>query len=470
MKKKLIIFSGVIMFFLITGIIAGIFIYQNSNSLVNGFMTKKQLREDYEFVWDFLENTYPYKNVCIRSGVDLEKIKDKYRRLLYKLEGSYDYLLFYYCMLEEVTNERHFGHLDVGNAYNDSIIDIPDIVVTKNNNALEVKDIEDCDDIKNFNSEIYDVYERAKVDMDFREDAYNLYSKYMDNRKESKKFGYSRHGQLFSSKSISDDIAYIDLKSFQLDWEDSKKIGDYYKNLRETLEKFQDSKHLIIDLRKNIGGYAFLWVNGLIYNLISKPIDYKIPVAVNANNAYYKIYLEDPEINEDKVINQYKLYNKDYYTLTKENFKNFEKLKFAEENKEDRDNFNAIMYDHINVDKSLNPVHFRGKLWVLIGPDTVSAGEMLALFLKNAKLVSGDYEIPVTLIGKRSRGMAFSWPDRIYLKLPNSGLIVKSDLGYVLDSDGNSIAEIGVQPDIENKRMNAYRMCLFLIDKEEDSK
>ena len=48
----------------------------------NSYMSKERLEEDYAFVWDFIENGYPFKNVCIIAGADIEKIKKDYFKKL----------------------------------------------------------------------------------------------------------------------------------------------------------------------------------------------------------------------------------------------------------------------------------------------------------------------------------------------------------------------------------------------------
>ncbi len=318
MKKKIIL--GIIFSFLVIGGAIGFFIYKDENTLVNGFMTKKQLREDYEFVWDFIENYYPYKNVCTRNGVDLAVLKKQYKKLLFEAKNEYEYKMFYYALLVNLTDYKMMGHL-------------------------------------------------------------------------------------------------------------------------------------ILDLRENSGGYTSLWEKGFIKPIISEEASSQVVFAVNTENKYFQFNIQEADRSSD--IRFYRDYLEGY-----------PKFKFSEKNIEDKKLFNSLLYETTIIEPRKKPMMFNGKIWILIGRKTASAAEIFALFMKNTKLISNDRIIPVTLIGKQTRGV-YTGYNRAFLKLPNSGLVIQSDMGYGLNSDGSCITEDGIKPDIEVEELYALRDCMNLIKEEE---
>ena len=88
---------------------------EDEQKYTNSYMSKKELEEDYAFVWDFIENGYPFKNVCIRVGADLEKIKKDYFQKLPDIKDELEYYLFYMSLFSKVRNDKFIGHFDVYN-------------------------------------------------------------------------------------------------------------------------------------------------------------------------------------------------------------------------------------------------------------------------------------------------------------------------------------------------------------------
>ncbi len=447
-KKYIVVFSMFVVIFTAVGV----FLYKDSHTLVKGFMTKKQLREDYEFVWDFIDTTYPYKTICIRNGVDLNSLKKEYKKLLFEVKNEYEYYVFYTSLLLNITDYKFSGHLGPME-YLDDLYDKLD-VATEYKKGIKFKKLFEHTEIKDFYKKVSEQSNEAINNASW----FEVFKKYNIDTKKASEFidnGVSHSQTLISHKDISDEIGYINFLSFNI--ANKKNLKKYYKQVREILTKFKNKKHLIIDLRENQGGYAKLWQKAFVKNLITESVSSDSPFAVNRENKYIASSLKNYALRNDK-INLSK-----YYRLSNEDFKNF---KFAKRNKDDKKNFNSIVYECVNFYPAKESISFKGKIWVLIGKKTASAAELFAFFMRTANLNSNYYKIPVILLGKSTRGI-FHGYDRIYLKLPNSGLIFKSDLGYALNPDGSCIAEEGIKPDVEIDELYALRECIRLINVEE---
>jgi C-terminal processing protease CtpA/Prc len=97
---------------------------------------------------------------------------------------------------------------------------------------------------------------------------------------------------------------------------------------------------------------------------------------------------------------------------------------------------------------------FNGKIWLLTGNRTSSAGERVAI-----EAMSSGF---ATLAGERTGGI--STGDRMFIHLPNTNIIQPVDVGYVVDSLGRAQTEFGVIPHyLTPPRVNALDMVLAII-------
>ena len=88
--------------------------YQKEYALYKDtFMPKQKMQDDFDYVWDFVENGYPFKNVCIRAGADLKTIKEEYTNRLHEPKNEFEYYLFYLGLFNKITKEKQVGHLNI---------------------------------------------------------------------------------------------------------------------------------------------------------------------------------------------------------------------------------------------------------------------------------------------------------------------------------------------------------------------
>lgn len=97
-------------------------------------------------------------------------------------------------------------------------------------------------------------------------------------------------------------------------------------------------------------------------------------------------------------------------------------------------------YAEVNYDISpLNPVGFKGRIFLLVDDKVYSSAESFAAFAKAAKWA--------TLVGTRTGGDGIGI-DPALVSLPNSGLIVRFPLEMGLNPDGSANEEFATAPDI----------------------
>ena len=392
----------------------------------NSYMSKERLEEDYAFVWDFIENGYPFKNVCIRAGADLEKIKKDYFQKLPDIKDELEYYLFYMSLLSKIQNNKHIGHLDVYDVY------------SLNSDTYRVQNTNVYDNDVKVNSFYYLLLMRmnSAIEQNRSEEILKKYDLNLnppiDLETEDGLESY------FETKIIKDKkIAYLNIKSFYTYTNEIKEA--YKKRLNSILTSFKDYENLIIDLRENRGGIRRLWQECIVSPLIKKEQEFCWEVAYNSNNKFTKTFI------------------KDFHSIKLESNRNFDSFSFSSKNKPDKENFDSIC-GYTKIIKPLQPsVNFSGKIWLLIGAVTESAADEFASFAKQTKFAN--------VIGENTSGNGLN-SSRFYLKLPNSSLLMQSDILYGLNSDGSCNSEAGTAPDIYNlPGKDALETCLEEIRK-----
>ena len=403
--------------------------YQKEYALYKGtFMPKQKMQDDFDYVWDFVENGYPFKNVCIRAGADLKTIKEEYLNRLNEPRNEYEYCLFYLGMFNRITGNRQIGHL--------SIYD-PNQTDTKTRKVQNTRIYDTDDEVNRF-------YEKAVMNMvqSLKQDKLgDLEKKYEVEIPVDKRSFDEANAAMLESRIIEDKaIAYLNIKSFS----PYGAHDAYIQNLTGILKSFEGYKHLIIDLRENSGGHSYLWRKYIVAPLIKEPIEYFIRIAYNSKNKFYKI-LED------------NFFEKPFGTKD-----NIDDSDFANLNKEDRKEFDSCIDYVRTIRPSEERINFQGRAWILIGPDTISSGDQFAYF---AKYKNDAYINFATVVGANTGGEGLNLlPNRLYLKLPQSHMLIQSDMGYGFNPDGSCNSETGTSPHIKNlPDKDALETCLAEI-------
>lgn len=210
--------------------------------------------------------------------------------------------------------------------------------------------------------------------------------------------------------------AYIKVDSFgdEMMEEDLPKI-------RSFLNEVRDFDHLIIDIQNNSGGNTVYWEEAFVRPNITSPATYRTLRMMEDNELTRKFYgptYQDSSISVEDIKNDPKL-----KCLPEEDMGG---MAFA---KEIRDTLEPEFDDKL----------FRGKIWVLTGPNVYSSAEAFAMFCKESGFA--------TLVGRTTGGSDSGGP--IWYELPESHLLVMFDVEYCLNSDGSCNMEHGTVPDIE---------------------
>ena len=220
---------------------------------------------------------------------------------------------------------------------------------------------------------------------------------------------------LYFIDSIS--TAVLTLNSFNLDVERFKiALVDIFKNIKQ-----KRAKNLIIDIRQNEGGYPLNTIKAFSY-ITNEPFKQQV-------SSYVTTDILPEEQYSQNLVNGYT-----YETFFKKYYQNTEKTENGWKSITDENE--PLMIPHKKK--------FEGKVYVLVGGKTFSAGSSFALFCKNQG---------ITLVGEETGGSYYTqtggYP--IIYTLPNSK--IKVLISFVKISRYTKDETVkkgrGIVPDIE---------------------
>ncbi|UTC78926.1 hypothetical protein E4O04_13325 [Treponema sp. OMZ 799] len=391
----------------------------------NKFMSLSQMEKEYEYFWKFIYEAYPYKNVCIRNGIDLENIEQIYKNNLESIKNEFQYYKFYKYLIAQITGHKYYGHFYPLN-YTMYYYDIKTWLPEYDDYEL-VKPIQEDENIIKF-------YDKGLIEYETV-----LYKNFTSSKMFCNK-PYSNTIEKFEFKPLKEnEIFYIKIPTFMnsddFDWE---KFHDVWKEIC-----IKNYKHIIIDVQNNMGGSMSNCEDFIIYPFLKENKIYKAFVMYR----YTKF--------SDKYIPYF--FNQEKQELEISISKN-EILDLPKINQDDKEEFN-IFY---TVFYKLNPINssynFEGKFWVLVDSNSFSASDRFASFCRQTKFA--------TVVGYNTGGDGLQGFHPVFLKLPDSGLIIKYDMFYGLNPDGSCNSEVGTAPDIYNlPGKDALETCLEEIRK-----
>ena len=379
----------------------------NFNSFKSGFISFEDCIADYEAFWDFIYNEYPFTEVCERKGADLKKIKeDGYKKIEYSapIDSQNSYMSFYAKLCEDITSRYFTGHL-----YPASMSDY-EYAMTVSDSYFKLYDVD-----------LMNSFYRVKP---------HYY--YINSR-----IGY--RGVVKADKKIIEEgkIAYVRIDSF---WSGgyAKEYIQYKKDMKKFFLDTEKYKHIIIDVSNNGGGNVKCYDSDILsYNNIGRNIRQKI----------------------------YFLCSKNKYTELNPSFKN-NQIDIKEvpniKNANTKKNTIALYEEDAASFQELAPGYAPPKdrrYWLLISGKTASAADRLAGLCKASGFA--------TLVGSNTGGLGHNGRHSpIYMMLPKSGLLIKFDPLYGLNSEGYCVDEVGIAPDIYNlPGKDALETCLEEIRK-----
>ncbi|MCL2854525.1 MAG: S41 family peptidase [Defluviitaleaceae bacterium] len=214
-------------------------------------------------------------------------------------------------------------------------------------------------------------------------------------------------------------------------------------------EEIQNYSHLIIDIRNHMGGHYFHFADVVMSPLIES--------AVHAT--YYQFFTEGEHrawqmANVDALWDEF--YEMGWRTME---VTNYEASVFVSENNMIYFNESDLGYlsyatrFRYTIHPSYTNFPFRGKVWLLID-GAQSAGVGAAIYAETSGFA--------TTVGRPTGGVTHA--ERTYLRLPNSGVYVHVDVGYIVDANGRSVVEFGWPPQIPSRPgLDALQTVLALI-------
>lgn len=213
-------------------------------------------------------------------------------------------------------------------------------------------------------------------------------------------------------------VAYVKIDSFPAEFEEA------YAEDQKTLTAFFNAagkcKDLIIDITDNSGGNEGYWQNLIVAPLIDQPLSCT-NYALLANSGNNRPYIENVFSPED------------LHPIS-------ELPKLPKLNRDGIEAATHFVESTLAVKPAAKGAAFRGNVWVLVGPYVYSASESFSVFCQQTGFA--------TLVGEKTGGDGIGALDPIFLRLPNSGLLVQFTMMYGLNADGSSSEEAGTTPDV----------------------
>ena len=191
--------------------------------------------QDYDYLWDILENEYPHYHVAERLlGRELDEIKEQYAALLTEVESAEEFyeLVVKPCLDEFKVNGLSIGHLDALDAafYNScvqSLDEYPDDprIQFRRDELLNPKALQ---------------FYRSPI---FREGA------------EAAPLAFYVETNQVIRYFPEQNAAYVRIKHMTNDPDDGKELLSFFAKLEE-----RGYEHCIIDIRGNTGGDTMHWM------------------------------------------------------------------------------------------------------------------------------------------------------------------------------------------------------------------
>jgi len=235
--------------------------------------------------------------------------------------------------------------------------------------------------------------------------------------------GFHMDGNVRTEIIAEDQIAYLRIQSFINNGAfDSAVLFPFFQQV-------QNFEHLIIDLRGNGGGYANYFTNYIIAMLIDDPIEVRLTEFVTAGDdalrevAFSQEWsIRGPETAEE--------------ILLASDFVN--QQQFSHFNEADLDFLQYVVRWHSVIEPRPDNIPFSGEIWLLVDQRSASASELAAM-----QSISSGF---ATVVGTHTAGITPTMA--AFVVLPNTGILFRIDMGYMIDEFGRSMEEFGVPPDI----------------------
>lgn len=412
-------------------------------------MSNDDFLEDYDYLWEVLEENCPYLPCIERQGFDLYSMKEKYRNIVNSEEVDiYSFSQTMFELSKELisTGQGHLRILDP--QYYSYSIFLFNYAAPRHDKRLDILTNEQSSktyaDLNRWLLAPQRMYEGEVFGRPF------IVKDPFENTENTKKTENVNSSKLVLDPSTYNNIGYMKINSFISDGYlefDREKILDFYKEI-------EDKEHLIIDISNNSGGDSAYWM----FNLIAPNIWESITSetyrgSMNGDiNLYYQSDEEEGKEEYESDLGSFTGYGK---KITKKEFSLLSE-EWTELNEDDVAMLDNFYLSGMTIHPSLDEPAFKGKIWLLIDRAVFSASEEFTVFCKQTGFA--------TVVGKTTSGNGLGMSP-YYAALPNSGLILGYDGNYGFNIDGSINGEVGTHPDIfSNEGETPLDSCLRAIE------
>lgn len=379
--------------------------------------------EDYIYLWDLLENEYPFLSAAERiTGKDADEIKAKYYDWL-GVTGDDSWMFYNRIVAPCLAEFGGTGHLSAVD--NNFYAQIYTLFSTNNSETL----VNHSPSESNFEAICTPVAKK------FYAPAFEL----MDSAKEKgeSEFLYNYENNIFTMYFPESSAGYIKVSKMN-NYSDMDNLEFYaLKVFFESLET-EGYENCIIDIRGNTGGSDMYWNSGIVDPNVNKDMSYDVYSLVKGDVCR-------------KYINDFgKPRGEKCEDISKLPLESFPKLKM-----EDILNNQYFYKLNFSIPRPNNGALFTGRFWLLVDENCYSSSESFAIFCKNTGFA--------TIVGENTGGDG-AGINPIVFCLPNSGICLRFSAMNGLNMDGSCNEEYGTTPDylIENGE-DALEKCLDVI-------
>ena len=402
------------------------------NSSGNMILSRQQALEDYDAMWEMLDDNYPFFEVIESElGINHNVIREECRAKLLIGENGISVLQFYNQIDSCLANFYVIGHLYIvppaHYAYTNSfpIENIDDVYRKRMRYVVDSEKV-----YKTYThlsggslASLFPAIDDSSANVDNEEIKQYL----IDNK--------------YIMTELYDDAAYIYIKEF-LPPDDTNGYGRILVDMcSEFFKENQDTPNLIIDVSNNPGGGSRFWIE-MVRSLITENTPPYSILQCGKSGAYNQ-YIWDADKPEGAFSTSNNEWHEIFPNVTQESVKGMDWL--------------LVSVDDDPITPKKDSVRYEGNIWVLISRGTYSATEEFAVFCKETGFA--------TLVGSRTGGSgAGSFP--LWFALPNSGLLISYEAYYSFNDDGTCNQVVGTSPDINVKNgQTALEACLEAIRK-----